>query len=392
MARMRALGAAADRPDPAAGENRVSFELVSEPGRLGPLWLDLQERAECSFFQSWGWIGCWLRRLPSDCAPRALIVSQGARPTCIGILVAHERSLGPVPWLKSLHLHETGRRALDTLTVEHNGFLADRSDPPAAQRAALRWLVQHEAGWDELHLSGLSPPAAGAAPGLAAELGLGLRARALQPRYWVDLDQLRRAGGDYLATLTANARQQIRRSLRLYERGGALRVETARTLDQAHAFLDGLRELHQDYWEGRGQPGSFANRFFADFHAELIGQRHGAGEIQLLRIAAGGNLIGYLYNFVWNGAVYAYQSGFAYGSDPKIKAGMVCHCMAIEQNLAAGARTYDFLAGDARYKRSLATHSEPMAWLVLQRRSARLRGVSAARALKGALTRLSRRA
>ena len=125
--------------------------------------------------------------------------------------------------------------------------------------------------------------------------------------------------------------------------------------------------MHQTYWTRRGHPGAFLRGFFEPFHRDLIFRRFGAGEIQLLRVLAGEKCIGCLYNIVKDGHVYAYQSGFDYGADSRLKPGLVSHCLAINYNLAIGAQVYDFMAGDSRYKKNLGTDFVEMSWLVLQR-------------------------
>jgi CelD/BcsL family acetyltransferase involved in cellulose biosynthesis len=61
------------------------------------------------------------------------------------------------------------------------------------------------------------------------------------------------------------------------------------------------------------------------------------------------------------------MSGINYQLEPNLRPGMLAHWMAIEASLATGKRSYDFLAGDARYKRSLSTAEDKVLWLVLQR-------------------------
>ena len=129
---------------------------------------------------------------------------------------------------------------------------------------------------------------------------------------------------------------------------------------------------------------------FEDFHRTLIRDRFAAGEIQLLRVAAGGAPIGYLYNFVHDGHVYAYQSGFRYDDDPKLKPGLVTHAMAIEHNLRAGARVYDFMAGEGQHKASLGTGSSELFWLVLQRDRLRFRVEDGLRKVKQRMRRKGR--
>jgi hypothetical protein len=64
--------------------------------------------------------------------------------------------------------------------------------------------------------------------------------------------------------------------------------------------------------------------------------------------------------------VLAYQSGFAYPQgDAQRKPGLTCHHLAVEDHLAHGMETYDFLAGAGRYKTSLANAVRTLSWLEL---------------------------
>ena len=63
----------------------------------------------------------------------------------------------------------------------------------------------------------------------------------------------------------------------------------------------------------------------------------------------------------------AYQSGLAYEADARLKPGLVAHCLAIDIHLAEGAKIYDFMAGEARYKASLGEPGPEMYHLLLQR-------------------------
>ena len=64
-------------------------------------------------------------------------------------------------------------------------------------------------------------------------------------------------------------------------------------------FLEALVRLHQITWTGRGKLGAFANSTFMRFHRELITRGIPRGEIDLLRIDAGEQTVGFLYNFVF---------------------------------------------------------------------------------------------
>ncbi len=184
---------------------------------------------------------------------------------------------------------------------------------------------------------------------------------------YVDLARVR-AAGDYLALLSPSTRAQIRRTRRGL---GALTVEEAADARQALAFYDELVALHARRWRARGLPGAFADPWIDRFHRRLIERRFPHAEIQLLRVRAGGDTVGCLYNLVAGGRVLFYQGGLAEHADPRVKPGYACHAEAVRVNAAAGRAAYDFLGGEGRYKRSLATDEARLAWARVQRPLAR---------------------
>lgn len=132
-------------------------------------------------------------------------------------------------------------------------------------------------------------------------------------------------------------------------------------------MFDEMVEFHQREWKRRSRPGAFSNQFFYGFHRNLIVNRFDSGEIQLLKIHNEGMVIGYLYNFLYQGNVLFYQSGFNYTDGNSHRPGLVSHYMAILYNASLGYFNYDFLAGEAQYKESLSTTTSSMYWLRLFR-------------------------
>jgi CelD/BcsL family acetyltransferase involved in cellulose biosynthesis len=363
----------------------LRFEVVTRLDiiALGAAWCDLQTRAAHEFFLEWGWISAWLSEL--DQTATVLVGRADETVVLLGVLVANARR-GIVP-VNGLHLHDTGQDALDVITIEYNGFLVDRAWQGRAEPAAIRFLLRgapvgrHTP--DELHIKGVAQPFDPAA------LGGGLVAEAVvrQPSWHVDLAALCASGGDYLAALSANTRYQIRRSMRLYEHRGPLSLERARDVPEGLAFLRNLKELHQSYWTSRGEVGAFGFPFFERFQRRLIAGCLAAGQVELLRLRAGAEDIGYLYNFVHEGRVLAYQSGFRYESDPRLKPGLVSHTLCVMQHMDEGARSYDLLAGAARYKASLGEPGPDMTHWRIERRTPLLMAERGLKSLRRALAR-----
>ena len=101
-------------------------------------------------------------------------------------------------------------------------------------------------------------------------------------------------------------------------------------------MLNDLAELNQRRWSGQGSASAFASPRFLAFHHNLIRKCFSAGAIQLLRVSAGAQTVGVLYNFVYRGKVYFYQCGFHYTGDRRLSPGRVTLAMAIQYSLDAG--------------------------------------------------------
>jgi CelD/BcsL family acetyltransferase involved in cellulose biosynthesis len=113
--------------------------------------------------------------------------------------------------------------------------------------------------------------------------------------------------------------------------------------------------------------------------------------VELLQLAAGSQIQGYLYNFHYAGMVCNFQSGFAYDDDNRHRPGLLAHAMAITQAQRSGMLVYDFLAGDAPYKARLGSQRGIMAWCRAQRDRPLLKAERTARRLYQGLRGLGRR-
>ena len=336
-------------------------------GPLGHKWRQLEQRSSCSFFQSWTWIGTWLSQLPKSVALYLLEVVDGDR--VIGLAVFGARTLVRHGFVRSraLLLHETGSKELDRMTIEYNSILAETGREREVVIAAVNCVRAVNITWDELMVSGVEARAFEAWHAAVRSTNWRVVFRQESNCYFVDLDAVRNCGGDYLALLSSNTRQQVRRSIKAYEQSGSLSISVASSGEAAVEYLHGLQELHDAHWQGRGKDGAFPSEFTRNFHDRLVRDAVARAEVQMLRVTAGDEVVGYLYNFVRDGHVYFYQSGFKYTEDPKIRPGLVCHYLAIMHNLKSNNRIYDFLAGPQRYKQSLGAANVKMYWFALQK-------------------------
>ena len=334
----------------------MELELVDPYSpRAQRIWNELECR---SFFLSWGWVENWLACLPADRAPRLAVLHEDGRVAAACFLGQRLTIRHRIIPSRSIYLNATGVPRLDDLWIEYNGLVGDEL-PVTVLIDAL------PGGWDELVLSGLREQAfGGVIEASHARYRIKLERRV--PAYFIDLASVR--SGGYLPLLSGQTRNQIRKAQRL---AGDISIEVAATERTAIEIYEELCALHAAQWRAKGEPGAFADPWFDRFHRRLISKRFASGELQLVRVRGTAGTIGCIYNFVWQGRVLQYQSGFAPFEDARLKPGFICHTAAIDHCATAGLAIYDLLGGEMRYKKSLSTGVGWLLWCRVQRRRLR---------------------
>jgi CelD/BcsL family acetyltransferase involved in cellulose biosynthesis len=345
---------------------RVESFVIDHADTIKAHWLDLQERADCSYFQSWGWIGTWLEQVAIGLQPVVIKVWANDNLVGIGLFVLADIRRRFIIHSKAMFLNEY---LLDgkNMVIEYNGLLSERGHEEAVNTETVMYLLKEFKGQDEFYFNAIdeayknylmSKPIKGADISINDE----------SPSWALMLDTVSEGVDGYLDSLSKNRRAQIRRCLRLYEERGSLQIEEAGSMTQAMDFFDRLKILHTARWQSSGKEGSFSNHLWEDFHRSLISSRFNAGEIQLLRAHNGHEDIGYLYNFIWRKHVYVLQTGFSISKDKRLMPGYVVHVLAVAYNKQKGMIMYDLMHGDSLYKRILCNQKRKLFWAVLRRR------------------------
>ena len=335
-------------------------------------WTALEARSDASIFQSWTWIKSWLEALPNSVEIHRLNIWHGEDLVGIGLFGKAAQTRHTLIRSRMLWLSESGCPDFDTLTIEHNNLLISRGWENSVWPAAIDELMKHKHEWEEIRISGITNTRSLASINQHAQAsGLIPHTEFTKPYFWVDLDGMRPHQGDYLTALSSNTRQQIRRSIKLYEEKGQLELSLADSEEQALSYLDQLKQLDRAYWNKKGYAGAFSTEFTNNFHRNLVKNGFANNQIQLIKVTAGETTVGILYNFMNHNLVCNYQAGLVYDVNQKLKPGLVCHALAIEMNIAMGNKSYDFLMGESQYKRSLSTKDDMMYWLTLRQPKAR---------------------
>ena len=74
----------------------VELAPVKDINKLEADWISLQERSDCSYFQSWGWIGTWIKEVVFDLEPEIVRVWDRDELIALGIFVKTAVSRGGI--------------------------------------------------------------------------------------------------------------------------------------------------------------------------------------------------------------------------------------------------------------------------------------------------------
>jgi hypothetical protein len=275
----------------------------------------------------------------------------------------------------------------DQVFIEFNGFFGQSRDRFPELLERLLSDLARDAAWDEFRLSGLQSPEFEAACALASGFGLDVHLFDERPAPYRDLCG-DRASGDVLSGLSSNLRSQLRRSRRrMTESLGALELDCANSPQQAWEWLEVLAPWHRARWssaDGRNRSG-FDNPAFLAFHQALIDEGFNSDQIRVWRLKAGNTTVCILYNLRARTTECFYLGAANPTLDPAWRAGLLGHVEVMNRCLQEGMDFYDFMAGEARYKRQLSNACETLYWIDLQRKRKRFVVERLARSLKSRL-------
>jgi CelD/BcsL family acetyltransferase involved in cellulose biosynthesis len=366
----------------------LSVELLplASVATLESDWLDLEARSEGSFFLSWMWVQTWLSTYKPDCyVVTVRDLSQADNQQIVGLALLTRKTFKQTNRFTSsrLYMNQTGDKKFDQIWPEYSGMLTTQQHAATVLSVSLDYMQKNLEGWDELIVGIIREKHA-----TMLEQASSLVRQDLwqAPSFGIDLTKINAKGADFVATLSKNTRSQIRRSFKLYQQSsGEVTLKPAENLEDALVLFNRIAPIHIARWgEAKGQSG-FVNPHFVGFHEALITKAWPLGCIDVIEIKSGEKVLGYFYNFLYRGVVYFYLSGLVSENNAKLKPGLSAHSLSIMHYAQKGFHYYDFMGGDARYKRSLGAQADELFQISLQRKRVKFKIEHVLRKIKHSL-------
>lgn len=341
---------------------------ISDLEALRAPWEDLASRAARSepMLQPL-WLLPWWRIFGTSGGRslRVAVVRKGSRLIGLAPLLARTHWYRPGLPFRRLELLGSGEAQEDEICSEYIGVLAEKGAESLVAKALGSALREGRLGaFDEILLPAMSGdgplPSALAAELAGMDLDIEVTTTSLAP--YIPLPTSFQA---YLDALPSSRRYLVSRSLREIEKwaGGEVALERAKTREELAQGRTLLESLHGERWRANGKDGVFVSKRFRAFHDEVMPVLFERGALDLLWMTIRGEPLAALYNIVWEGKTYFYQSGRQLDLPKQIRPGIVIHALAIRRAIELGQREYDFLGGASQYKTQLALETRPLVQL-----------------------------
>jgi len=329
-------------------------------------------------FLTFGWMSTWWKHFGKG------------ELAVIAVRDASGRLAALAPFYIARTATALGARRLGFLADTHVGsdYLGILAAPGSAQPAAAeiaRALLAQRKRWDYIELRDTADsPLLEDLIAHLAQSGLHPQKAPGQICYYISLPP---QFSQYLSAICIGPRANFRprwRNLQRDHQGECVTFAGAEELQQHFAVL--LR-LHRLRFEQRKMASAFLAPAVPEFHSDVLQQLAAEGLARLLLLKADGQPVAALYGFSAGKTFQFYQSGF----DPQwLRHGMgqVIIGKAIENAIAGGHTTFDFLRGGEPYKAQWAQQSrQTVSWRLFDHRYASLAAqleMRVSRALHGA--------
>jgi CelD/BcsL family acetyltransferase involved in cellulose biosynthesis len=337
-----------ERPKEMPSDTKLTisvYESLESLDHLRPEWnMLLAEYAHSTTFSTYEWLAPWWRAFGSEDRLLVLAFRDASSTALVGLAPMAVTTRGSFPFqLRLLRLMGDGSNDSDNL---------DLPVKPGFERrfaeSLFQFLRDQRHKWDFGEFNTLPPQSAGAS---AFREFLGLNT-------WVAIEKQSPASA---ITLPATWEEYLQQQLSAKERGKIsyyskrlekkyhVRFYRCESESQLPVCLEALFELHQKRWQSAGQPGSFDSvarrQFYLDFGRLLLAR----DRLELWLLDLNGKPAAAQFGFRFGDTVSQLQEGFdrVYSTD---SVGYVLRARVIQELIARGVRTYDFLGGEPGYK------------------------------------------
>ena len=285
---------------------------------------------------------------------------EGALVGLAPMMVQRVRALGG-GGIQRLGFMGWGEDESDEVCSDFPDLIAARGHEAPVSAEVWRRLMQEGPAWDEGRWKNLlsSSIVCRYWRPMARDRGLSVETQPTGERFYVDLTQ-----GDfnaYLEGLSKNRKKRILYYRRRMEKEGGLERQRVTSPDQIPTFLGEIARLSRLRQGEKGESSAWQSAKFREFHQRVGPGLLARGWLDLWMWHKDGRCVAALYNLIYGGTIYYYQSGFDTAAFGNVSPGLLTLSEVIEWGFQHRQQRFDFLVGaEGSYKEDYGCQTEPV--------------------------------
>jgi CelD/BcsL family acetyltransferase involved in cellulose biosynthesis len=346
---------------------------IEQVRAIADSWRELLDRSSAAeIFRSPDWLTAWWEVFGQEGNFQPLVIGVRQQGTLVGLaplVIRSVRALGR-PTVRRLGFMGTGEDEADEVCSDFADLIAAPGYEQVVCAEIWRVLQEEERGWDEAcwgNLLSSSILCRYLGP-MARDAGLAVASRPAGERYFVDLSH-----GDfasYVEGLSKNRKKRIYYYRRRMEKEGGLTERRLQSAEEIPFFLSEIARLNRQRQGEKGESSAWRSEKFRRFHDLVAPRLHARGWLDLRMWLKEGRCVAALYDLVYAGTIYYYQSGFDTPAFGNVSPGLLTLSEVIEWGFLQGQRRFDFLVGaQGSYKEDYACRTEAVLDLQLYNRT-----------------------
>jgi CelD/BcsL family acetyltransferase involved in cellulose biosynthesis len=313
--------------------------------KLAPVWNQLLARSNSNnIFLTWEWISNWWQVYGQgkDLFVLGLKNDEGSLIAIAPLYIRKKKFLGGF-FFTEVRFLGTG----EDVSPDYLDFIIARGSEAEAIDAFMKHLTLNN-GWDVINLTDMlsNSSANEILKKKAGEMGLVVRQSECATCPYIVLPS---SWEEYVGTLSANARYNVKRKIKNIERDFKTRYFVWEDFERLDDAMERLAQLHNKRWEEKECRHSFSSNEYVSFHKAVSKDFAKQGWLHLSCLELNGEIVGMLYDYRYGDKISYYQAGF----DPvfhKYSPGLVLRAYVIRRAIEEGMKEIDLLKGAYDFK------------------------------------------
>ncbi|HEY0713893.1 MAG TPA: GNAT family N-acetyltransferase [Polyangia bacterium] len=335
---------------------------IGEVAGLADEWKELLGRtATQEIFRSWPWISSWWEVFGREDGREPFVIGVRQGRQLVGLaplLMRPGRGVGRAR-LRHLEFMGTGEAEPDEVCSDFQDVYSAQGFEDQVATAVWRRLRDERPHWDVAVFRNIldgSVLSRFVGP-MARDAGCAVFRRSSGERFWVDLKA--RDFNAYTDTLSKKKKKRIFYYRRRLEKEGGFVERRIEDRAEIPFFLAEIARLSRLRLGQKGMESAWQSRKFRRFHAVVAPRLFDQGWLDMRLWTKDGRTVAALYNFLYEGSIHYYQSGFDTAAFGNVSPGLVTISHVIEWGFTHQLKRYDFLIGaEGSYKEDYGCETE----------------------------------